>query len=169
MNAYRSKLLSLDKLKPALQKARSGGKIVVFTNGCFDILHRGHVSYLEQARSLGDLLVVGLNSDDSVRRIKGPDRPIFTENDRAAVLAGLTSVSYVTVFGEDTPLELITTLRPDVLVKGADWKVEDIVGGREVLEWGGEVRTIEYLDGYSSSDVINRMNKHGQLNDDNKN
>lgn len=169
MNAYRSKLLSLDELKPALQKARSGGKIVVFTNGCFDILHRGHVSYLEQARSLGDLLVVGLNSDDSVRRIKGPDRPIFTENDRAAVLAGLTSVSYVTVFGEDTPLELITTLRPDVLVKGADWKVEDIVGGREVLEWGGEVRTIEYLDGYSSSDVINRMNKHGQLNDNDKN
>ena len=104
-----------------------------------------------------------------MRRIKGPDRPIFTENDRAAVLAGLTSVSYVTVFGEDTPLELITTLRPDVLVKGADWKVEDIVGGREVLEWGGEVRTIEYLDGYSSSDVINRMNRHGQLNDDNKN
>ena len=122
---------------------------VVFTNGCFDILHRGHVDYLQKARGLGDVLIVGLNTDASVRRLKGSDRPMVDETDRAHVLAGLASVDFVCLFEEDTPQGLIEMIVPDVLVKGADWAVADVVG-REVVEAaGGSVRTIEFLPNLS--------------------
>lgn len=137
--------------------ARASGKKIVFTNGCFDILHRGHVAYLNQARALGDFLIIGVNSDASVKRLKGPTRPINTEADRAYVLAQLRAVDAVEVFTEDTPLELIKAIRPHVLVKGGDWKVDQIVGGREVLGWGGEVLSLSFVDGYSTTSVIKKI------------
>lgn len=137
--------------------ARASGKKIVFTNGCFDILHRGHVAYLNQARALGDFLIIGVNSDASVKRLKGPTRPINTETDRAYVLAQLRAVDAVEVFTEDTPLELIKAIRPHVLVKGGDWKVDQIVGGREVLGWGGEVLSLSFVDGYSTTSVIKKI------------
>jgi len=130
---------------------------IVFTNGCFDLLHRGHVYYLSRTRQLGDLLVVGLNTDSSVARIKGPGRPLSVERSRAEVLASLVFVDYVILFEEDTPLELILALRPDILVKGGDYKPEDIVGYHEVLSWGGRVETIPLLEGYSTSSIIRKM------------
>ena len=124
------KIVERDELVARLKRPR--GERVVFTNGCFDVLHRGHVEYLEAARALGDVLVVGLNTDDSVRRLKGPSRPVNPQDDRAYVLAGLAAVDYVTYFAEDTPRDLIVALLPDVLVKGGDYRKEDIVGGAEV-------------------------------------
>lgn len=130
---------------------------LVFTNGCFDLLHPGHVEHLAQARALGDALCVGLNSDDSVRRLKGPGRPMECETDRAAALAALPSVDAVTLFEEDTPLELIEALLPDVLVKGGDYELDGVVG-REVVEGaGGEVRVLPLLEGYSTTDVLERL------------
>lgn len=125
---------------------------IVFTNGCFDIMHIGHVSYLHEAAKLGPL-VVAVNDDASVARLK-PGRPIVPLAERMAMLAALRCVSYVTSFHEDTPLEIIKELRPDILIKGADYKVEDIVGGKEVRSWGGEVKTIPLVDGYSTSSLI---------------
>jgi D-beta-D-heptose 7-phosphate kinase/D-beta-D-heptose 1-phosphate adenosyltransferase len=148
------KILSSRQLRPLLESARAQGKTVVFTNGCFDIIHRGHVEYLAKARALGDILVVGLNSDASVRRIKEKGRPVFPEGDRAVVLAALAAVDYVVIFDEDTPLSLIEELRPQVLVKGGDWREEDIVGAREVKSWGGRVVSVSYLEGYSTTGVI---------------
>ncbi len=131
---------------------------LVFTNGCFDILHRGHVTYLAQARALGKSLVVGINSDDSVKRLgKGEDRPVNMLEDRMAVLAALESVDLVTWFDEDTPLKLIIACRPEVLVKGGDWKPEDIVGGREVEGWGGSVHSIPFLFERSTTSLIGRI------------
>ena len=130
---------------------------VVFTNGCFDLLHPGHVRYLERARELGDALVVGVNADASVRRLKGAGRPLVPEGDRAEVLAALRSVTAVTLFDEDTPLELIGALRPDVLVKGGDYDVDDIVGRDLVEGVGGEVRVIPFIDGYSTTAVLDRL------------
>ena len=138
-----------------LDKGRAGK--VVFTNGCFDILHPGHVDYLERARSLGDILVVGLNSDASVRRLKGPLRPVNDQAARARVLAGLACVDFVMIFEEDTPLELIRAVCPDVLVKGGDWSVDRIVGREEVEERGGTVLSIPLLEGYSTTETINRI------------
>ncbi len=135
---------------------------VVFTNGCFDLLHRGHVTYLAQARALGASLVVGANTDASVRRLgKGADRPLNALADRVAVLAALESVSLVTWFDEDTPLELILRVRPDVLVKGGDWANDRIVGAREVLGWGGQVHSIPFLHQTSTSALIERMRRWG--------
>ena len=131
-------------------------KRIVFTNGCFDIIHRGHVTYLAEARKLGDLLIVGVNSDASVKRLKGPSRPINSEVDRAFVLLGLKSVDAVEVFTQDTPLELIKLIRPKVLVKGGDWKIEQIVGGAEVLSWGGQVLSLNFVDGFSTTSIIER-------------
>ncbi len=154
-----------DKIRPAaelaglLERARERGRVVVFTNGCFDIIHRGHVQYLLEAKRLADILVVGLNSDDSVRRIKGAGRPLFSEEDRAFVLAALAAVDYIVVFEQDTPLEIILALKPDILVKGGDWREEDIVGGKEVKGWGGSVRRIDYLEGYSTSNIIASMKR----------
>jgi rfaE bifunctional protein nucleotidyltransferase chain/domain len=136
---------------------KNHGKKIVFTNGCFDILHRGHVTYLAEARKLGDLLVIGLNSDASVKRLKGPERPINNENDRRYVLSQLKSVDHVEVFTEDTPLNLILTVKPKVLVKGGDWKIDQIVGGKEVQQMGGEVFSLNFVDGYSTTNLIEKI------------
>lgn len=133
------------------------GKRVVFTNGCFDLLHLGHVEYLQKAKNLGDVLVVGINDDASVRRLKGPPRPITPENDRASIIAALAAVDYTCLFSEDTPLELITALRPDVLVKGADWAVDAVVGKKLVEGLGGTVRTIEFVPNRSTSGIIAKI------------
>ncbi len=129
-------------------------KKIVFTNGCFDILHVGHVAYLEEAKKLGDLLFVGLNSDASVRRLKGEHRPINNELDRRFVLSSLRSVDCVEIFNEDTPLELIKMVNPAVLVKGGDWSVQQIVGHEHVMSYGGKVLSLTFVDGYSTSKLI---------------
>ncbi len=144
----------LIRLRSAWRKAR---KRVVFTNGVFDILHRGHIELLDQAKSYGDILVVGLNSDASVRRLKGPFRPINSQRDRATVLLALRSVDYVCVFGEDTPYELIDALKPEVLVKGAEYGRRAIVGADLVESWGGETHRVRMRKGYSSTKTIGRM------------
>ena len=130
---------------------------IVFTNGCFDILHRGHITYLAQARQLGDLLVVGLNSDASVRRLKGPERPVNDERSRALLLAALEMVDYVVLFEEDTPYNLILKVKPDLLVKGGDYDIHNIVGADFVRQRGGEVRTIPFVQGFSSSSIIDHL------------
>jgi len=139
------------------ESLRQNGKIVVFTNGCFDLIHRGHVRYLEAARSLGDALIVGLNSDASVRRLKGSERPILQESDRAEVLAALASVDLVTIFDEDTPWEVIREIQPDVLVKGGDWAIDQIVGRDVVFGRGGKVVAIQFEQGYSTTGIIERI------------
>lgn len=151
------KILPLPELVRIRKALRRKGKKVVFTNGTFDIVHRGHVEYLEKSRGLGDVLIVGLNTDASIRRIKGPKRPINPNADRAAVLAALAAVDYVCFFGEETPLRLIRRLVPDVLVKGADWKVDAIVGKDVVEKHGGSVRTIRLTPGRSTTNVIQRV------------
>jgi len=140
------------------QQLRKAGKRVVFTNGCFDIVHRGHVDYLMKAKALGDILVVGVNTDSSVQRLqKGPGRPVVEENDRAAVMAAFAAVDYVCLFDEDTPYELIKSLVPDILVKGADWSVNDVVGKDVVESTGGSVQTIEFLPNRSTSKIIQKI------------
>lgn len=141
------------------QFGRPRDPTLVFTNGCFDLLHRGHVEYLERARALGDVLVVGVNSDDSVRRLKGEGRPVVPEGDRAAVLSALRSVDAVTLFDEDTPLELIAALLPNVLVKGGDYSLDDIVGREVIEEAGGEVRVIPFVEGFSSTRTLDRLKR----------
>lgn len=149
-----SKLLSQEKALQQIHDWQMEGKNVVFTNGCFDILHAGHVRYLTAARGLGDALVIGLNSDASVRRLKGPNRPVSCQEDRAEVLAALGVVDIVTLFDEDTPESLIGMLLPDVLVKGADWPVDRIAGAAAVLAHGGSVQTIPLLEGRSTTGII---------------
>jgi len=141
----------------AVQKARANKKRTVFTNGVFDLLHLGHVEYLQKAKALGELLIIGLNSDISVRSIKGPKRPLVNQEDRAAVLAALECVDYVVLFDEDTPAKLIETIMPDILVKGADYKIEQIAGADAVLKNGGKVVTIELTPGRSTSDLIKKI------------
>jgi len=141
-----SKVLTRAKLVEAVDKARSAGKVVVFTNGCFDILHVGHIRYLQKARSKGDLLVVGVNTDESVRKLKGTDRPINPEDDRAEVLAALECVDYVTLFAEDTPIELIRAIKPDVDVKGGDYSAEDLPETAVVCALGGRVEIIPFFE-----------------------
>ena len=141
-----------------LRAKKLPGKIV-FTNGCFDILHKGHIYLLSRAAELGNYLVIGLNSDASVQRLKGPDRPVQEQESRALILASLEMVDFVVIFEEDTPLKLITELMPDVLVKGGDYKAEEIVGYKEVTSSGGEVKIIDFLQGNSSTDIISRMGK----------
>ena len=136
---------------------RFDGKKIVFTNGCFDILHRGHVTYLNEARKLGDALIVGLNADASVKRLKGPQRPINNELDRMFVMQNLRCVDAVEIFVEDTPLELIKLIRPKVLVKGGDWKIDQIVGGKEVIADGGEVFSLNFMNGYSTTSIIEKI------------
>ena len=159
-NPMANKLISKIKSPVALRRILSKKKSkAVFTNGCFDLLHPGHVTYLEGARKLGDLLIVALNSDESVKRIKGPERPINPLEDRLTVIAALESVDYVTWFGEDTPLEIIRQLRPKILVKGADWKEKPVVGSEDVLSWGGCVRLLKYVEGRSTTAIIAKMKK----------
>ena len=149
--------------RPALQKRltalRRRGKRIVFTNGCFDLIHPGHVRYLRAAKRLGDVLVVGLNSDASVRRLKGPQRPLVAQRDRGEVLAALEMVDYVTVFDEDTPYQLIRALQPDVLVKGGDWAPDRIVGADIVRARGGRVRSLKFAKGYSTTALLNEARK----------
>ena len=140
-------------------RLRREGKRVVFTNGCFDLLHPGHVRYLREARSLGDLLVVALNSDASVRLLKGAGRPILNQDERAEIIAALQVVDYVTIFDEETPRELIARFLPDVLVKGGDWAIESIVGREEVEAAGGRVLSLPYLQGSSTSDIVERIRR----------
>ena len=158
----RRKIKSLGSLARIVRQAQARGRRVVFTNGCFDVLHAGHVDLLERARRHGDLLVVGLNSDRSVRALKGPGRPVMREQDRARVLAGLASVDYVTIFDEATPERLVSRLRPDVLIKGADWVASRIVGGDTVRRSGGRVIRLALLTGYSSSRLIERIRRSGR-------
>jgi rfaE bifunctional protein nucleotidyltransferase chain/domain len=150
-------LLTLHTLTSTLTKLRRARKKVVFTNGVFDILHRGHVEYLRKARSYGDVLIVGLNSDSSVFRLKGPGRPVQPQMDRAAILLSLEAVDYVFIFGDDTPEKLIHQVRPDVLVKGADYSVANIVGSDFVRTYGGKIRRIRLTPGRSTTDVIKRL------------
>ncbi|MEJ5338552.1 MAG: D-glycero-beta-D-manno-heptose 1-phosphate adenylyltransferase [Aquificaceae bacterium] len=149
-------VLSLEELIKLLEPVRDR-KSIVFTNGCFDLLHAGHANYLAKAKSLGDILVVGLNSDSSVRRIKGPKRPVIPQHMRAYLLDSLKSVDFVVIFEEDTPLELIKAIRPHVLVKGADWDIKDIVGADFVLSYGGRVERVEFEFHISTSDIIRRI------------
>lgn len=140
---------------------RMKGDRIVFTNGCFDILHRGHVEYLQEAAALGDRLVIGVNSDASVRRLgKAPDRPLNDQDSRAKVLAALRLVDAVVIFDEDTPMELIQAIGPDVLVKGGDWTEDKIVGSQYVRSYGGEVRSLKLVDGFSTTSLVERI-RHG--------
>lgn len=151
------KILNSESLEERLNLWRKEGKTIVFSNGCFDILHRGHVEYLSKAADLGDVLVIGLNTDASVRRIKGPSRPVNDEKARAVVLAALEFVDAVVFFEEDTPYSLIKNVQPDVLVKGKDYKAEDIVGYDIVVGKGGRVETIELVEGFSTTNTIEKM------------
>lgn len=152
------RFLSEKDLLQKLEATRKNGKEskIVFTNGCFDLLHVGHVRYLQAARELGAELVVGINSDASVKRLKGQDRPLQTENDRAEILAALGCVSYTVIFTEDTPERLIKTVRPDILVKGGDWKIDQIVGGDFVQSIGGQVLSLQFIDGKSTTKLIEK-------------
>lgn len=151
------KILNKESLEEKLKLWRKEGKTIVFSNGCFDILHRGHVEYLSKAADLGDMLIIGLNTDASVKRLKGPSRPVNDENARAVVLAALEFVDAVIFFEEDTPYNLIKRVQPDVLVKGKDYKAEDIVGYDIVTNRGGKVETIELVDGFSTTKIIEKI------------
>lgn len=157
-----SKLLELKDLIKIVHDLRKSGKKIVFTNGCFDILHVGHVRYLTAARSQGDVLVVGLNSDESVRSIKPENRPIVNQHQRAEVLSGLECVNYITVFNEPDPLKIIKELKPDVLVKGADWTEAEIIGADIVKATGGKVVRVPVVPEISTSRIIQRIAKHYQ-------
>ena len=153
-----TKVLTKDQLAPLLQQARAQKKRIVFTNGCFDLMHVGHTRYLQAAKDLGDLLVVGVNSDTSVRSLsKAPDRPIVSETQRAEVLAALECVDYVAIFSEPDPLNLITAVQPDVLVKGGDWDIDRIIGRGVVEQRGGVVRTIPLVPDMSTTSLIQRI------------
>ena len=155
MRRFKTKIKSVESLKRALPTLRRRKK-VVFTNGCFDLLHKGHVTYLEEARRQGGILIVALNSDASVKRLKGESRPLCPLADRLEVVAALESVDFVVWFDSDDPLETILKLKPDVLVKGGDWKPEQIVGGKEVLSWGGKVKSLLFLEGHSTTKLIEK-------------
>jgi D-beta-D-heptose 7-phosphate kinase/D-beta-D-heptose 1-phosphate adenosyltransferase len=151
------KLLKISELEGLLELLKSNGEKIVFTNGCFDILHPGHIHYLQKAKQMGDLLIVGLNSDASVQRLKGTNRPVNKLTDRVTMLSALESVDFVIPFEEDTPIELIRNIAPDILVKGGDYSKEDIVGAELVEENGGKVAIIEFSDGYSTSLFIEKI------------
>lgn len=157
--SYLDKIYNLNDAIRHLSTVKMEGGKIVFTNGCFDILHKGHITYLEKAKELGDFLIVGLNSDASVGRLKGEGRPVKDIESRLAVLAGLASVDMVVIFEEDTPLDLIEKLSPDVLVKGGDYEIRDIVGADFVLQNGGNVLTIDFVSGFSSSAIIQKMER----------
>lgn len=157
MTVIQEKIKSLTELLPLAAEEKKRGKKIVFTNGCFDLLHAGHVEYLEEARKLGDLLVVGLNSDRSVRAIKGTARPVNTQTARAVVLAAMECVQYVILFNEADPLQLILAIKPDILVKGGDWLATEVVGAKEVKAYGGSVKTIPFIPGYSTTDLIEKI------------
>jgi len=150
------KIVPFDQIESLFTDSFRKTHKLVFTNGCFDVLHRGHIYYLSRAREFGDLLVLGLNSDESVSRLKGPGRPVNQQQARAEVLGGLAFVDHIVIFPEDTPLNLINAVRPHVLIKGGDYKAYEIVGYEQVRSWGGKVKTIPLLEGYSSTSIIDR-------------
>jgi len=152
-----AKIKSIDVLAPIIAAEKNRGKRVVFTNGCFDLLHAGHVKYLQKARQLGDLLVLGLNSDASVRRLKGPKRPLIDQDERAHLLAALDCIDYVVIFDEDTPLELITALKPFILAKGGDYTLDGVVGRDVVESYGGRVELVSFVDGKSTTNIIEKI------------
>lgn len=152
-------IIERKNIKELSEQIKSEGKSIVFTNGCFDILHSGHVFYLQKAKQQGDILILGLNSDASVRRLKGEKRPINSEIDRAIVISELKSIDYVVIFEEDTPLEIISLIVPNKLVKGGDYKKDDVVGKDIVESNGGEVVIIPFVDGKSTTNIINRINE----------
>ncbi len=153
----KSKILSFSDLKKKLEAWKAAGKKIVFTNGCFDLLHAGHIAYLAEAASLGDILIVGLNSDCSVQTLKGPTRPINDETTRASLLGSMFFINAVVLFPENTPLNLIKLIMPDVLVKGGDYEVEQIAGAKEILANGGEVKILSFLPGFSSTAIIDKI------------
>lgn len=155
-------ITNTEDFKKIREKLRSENKKLVFTNGCFDILHKGHVSYLNEAKSLGDFLIIGVNSDSSVRKLKGNGRPVNNENDRAFLLDNLKPVDAVLIFHEDTPYELIKNIIPDFLVKGGDWKEEDIVGSDTVKENGGKVISLKFIDNYSTTGILGKITGSNQ-------
>ena len=157
MKSGNKKLFELQDLLEELDVLKGQGKKIVFTNGCFDLVHAGHVHCLKQARSFGDVLVIGLNSDSSVSRLKGQGRPIFEQQDRACILGAFEFVDYLVSFDEDTPEKLIESVKPDVLVKGSDYTIEGIVGAEFVASYGGEVRRCELIEGRSTSELIKRI------------
>ena len=153
------KILTWKELKREADRLRGGGKKIAFTNGCFDILHVGHVRYLQEARRTGDILILGLNSDASVRAIKGDRRPLVPQQERAEVVAALATVDYVTVFDETTPLKLIEHLRPDCIVKGGDWQEEEVVGRDAVRSWGGKVVIVPMIEGASTTGILEKIGR----------
>lgn len=158
MNSQK-KIVKLARLKSIVPRLRRQGRVIAFTNGCFDILHFGHVRYLEAAKKRDRVLIVGLNSDRSVKKIKGPGRPILGEKERASILAALECVDYVTIFPEPTPLKVITALKPDILIKGADWKGRKIVGSDVVKPYGGKEEFIHYWKNFSTTNIIQSVLK----------
>ncbi len=155
----KEKIKERKKLSGIVEGLKAKGKRIVFTNGCFDLLHVGHVRYLEQAKALGDILIVGINSDRSVQGLKGPLRPILPIEERSEILSGLGCIDYITVFNEPTPLELITLLKPHVLVKGGDWTKDEVVGSEVVEGLGGKVVLLPFVDGSSTSNLIEAILK----------
>lgn len=153
----RSKIVGLSQLRKEVARLRKAGKTIAFTNGCFDILHYGHVSYLEKAKKADRVLVLGLNSDASVKRLKGPSRPVNPEPARASVVAALESIDFVTIFTEDTPEKLIRAIVPDILIKGADWKGKEVIGADIVKASGGKVEFIKYVDHFSTTKIIENV------------
>lgn len=150
---------TFENIESTLAPLRTQGKKIVFTNGCFDLLHVGHVRYLQEARKLGDILVIGVNSDASVKRLKGPTRPVQVEADRAEILAALGAVDFTVIFTEDTPENLIHKVHPDILVKGGDWKIDSIVGAPFVMSYGGQVMSLQFVDGKSTTKLIEKAQK----------
>ena len=150
-------VIETEELNRLIEESRSDGLKIVFTNGVFDILHAGHLDYLNRSKKLGDILIVGVNTDESAKAIKGPDRPFNGEEDRAALLAGLECVDYVTLFSETTPIKLISLLKPDLLVKGADYSADEVVGKELVESFGGEVKLIAFKEGFSTSRLIDKI------------
>jgi rfaE bifunctional protein nucleotidyltransferase chain/domain len=158
-NTLKNKIFSLENLKIQVPKWKAKGEKVVFTNGCFDIIHPGHIEVLARTADLGTKLIIGLNSDSSIQRLKGKNRPIIQEQSRAILLASFSFVDAVVLFSEDTPIDLISTLLPDVLAKGGDYKIETIVGHKVVQENGGQVILVPFVDGFSSTTIIEKIRK----------
>ena len=150
-------ITSIQEFLEIRKKIKEKNQNIIFTNGCFDIIHRGHIEYLNEAKSLGDVLIVGLNSDSSVRKLKGEKRPVNKELDRATVLDNIKCVDYVIIFGEDTPYNLIKKVLPDILVKGGDWKPTEIVGADIVLNNGGQVKSLKYIKNYSTTEILKKI------------
>ncbi len=156
----KNKIVRIGTLRNKLKKLREKGQKVVFTNGCFDLLHFGHISYLEKIKKVNFILVVAINSDRSIKRIKGKGRPIQSEHARARTIAALECVDYVVIFNEDTPFRIIQSLKPDVLVKGSDWKKKEVVGGETVKSYGGKILLANYIPGFSTTHIIQKIEKN---------